>query len=139
MHKVFVFGTLKEGFPNFKTNKGRRLAGCYFTESSHCLYLIGERYVPWLVLDDVKGGNIKGEVFEVSQAALAEMDELEQVSHPDGYQRIEVNIVHEQTSESFKAFMYAKTSTQLDGVVIQAELKGEYTLEHAKQFRRRLS
>ncbi|WP_285414832.1 hypothetical protein [Variovorax sp. efr-133-TYG-130] len=28
---VFVFGTLKEGFPNFTTNRGKRVAGEFVT------------------------------------------------------------------------------------------------------------
>ena len=138
MYKVFVFGTLKEGFPNFKTNRGHRLAGTYFTESSYPLYLVGDRYVPWLVLDDGKGYKIKGEVFEVSKATLVEMDQLERVSHADGYQRIKLNIIQEETGGIFEAHVYGKTSAQLEDAVIQSRLKNEYTLEHAKRFRHRV-
>ena len=48
-HRVFVFGTLKEGFPNFATNRGRRIAGGFVTVQRYPLYLVGERFSPWLL------------------------------------------------------------------------------------------
>lgn len=137
MYKVFVFGTLKEGFPNFKTNKGNRLASTFLTKNTYPLYLIGDRYTPWLILDEGKGYQIKGEVYDVSEPVLAEMDELEQTAELDGYRRVELDIYCETTGKYFKGHVYGKTIDQLPGVEIQCELKGEYTLEHAKLFRRR--
>ena len=137
MYNVFVFGTLKEGFPNFKTNKGSRLAGSFLTKNTYPLYLIGDRYIPWLVLDEENGYQIKGEVYYVSEAALAEMDELEQISETDGYRRVELDVYCEKTGKGFKGQVYGKTLDQLPDVKIQCELKNEYTLEHAKLYRRR--
>ena len=137
MYKVFVFGTLKEGFPNFKTNKGSRLTGSFLTKNIYPLYLIGDRHTPWLVLDEENGYQIKGEVYSVSEAELAEMDELEQTSETDGYRRVELDIYCEITGKDFKGQVYGKTLDQLPGVKIQCELKNEYTLEHAKLYRRR--
>ena len=48
-HLVFVFGTLKDGFPNFATNRGTRLPGAFRTCSAYPLYLVGYRHVPWLL------------------------------------------------------------------------------------------
>ena len=47
-HLVFVFGTLKEGFPNFATNRGARVAGSFRTRAAYPLYLVGDRHVPWI-------------------------------------------------------------------------------------------
>ena len=41
-HLVFVFGTLKEGFPNFRINKGIRVVGEFVTVQRFPLHLIGE-------------------------------------------------------------------------------------------------
>ena len=46
---VFVFGTLKQGFPNAATNRGARWPGNFRTEAAFPLYLVGERHVPWLL------------------------------------------------------------------------------------------
>ena len=48
-HRVFVFGTLKEGFPNFATHRGTRVPGVFKTRPRLPLYLVGERHVPWLL------------------------------------------------------------------------------------------
>ena len=137
MYKVFVFGTLKEGFPNFKTNKGTRLTGRFVTKNTYPLYLIGDRYTPWLVLDDENGYQIKGEVYSVSEAVLAELDELEQTSETDGYRRVELDVYCEITDKNFKGQVYGKNLDQMTAVKIQCVLKNEYTLEHAKLYRRR--
>lgn len=80
-HLVFVFGTLKEGFPN----KGIRMAGTFLTKECYPLYLVGERHSPWLINAPGDGKRIVGQVFEVDQAALEAMDKLERISVPDGY------------------------------------------------------
>ena len=54
-HLVFVFGTLKEGYPNFATNRGRRIPGDFVTRERYPLYLMGERFSPWLVSSPAKG------------------------------------------------------------------------------------
>jgi gamma-glutamylaminecyclotransferase len=84
---VFVFGTLKAGFPNFAVNRGRRVGGVFRTVQPHPLYLVGERCVP--VMIDVPGSGqcVAGELYEVDAAALAAMDELEGVGRADGYHR----------------------------------------------------
>ncbi len=46
---VFVFGTLKAGFPNSGTNTGRREPGEFSTALAFPFYLVGERHSPWLL------------------------------------------------------------------------------------------
>src|SRR5215470_7038413 len=86
-HLVFVFGTLKEGFPNFATNRGVRMAGSFKTCAAYPLYLVGERHVPWLVNSPGTGARVSGQIFRVDRETLAAMDRLERVSEPDGYRR----------------------------------------------------
>lgn len=40
MHRVFVYGALKEGFPNFKSNNGTRYQGEFTTLETYPLYLV---------------------------------------------------------------------------------------------------
>src|ERR1700752_159350 len=91
-HLVFVFGTLKEGFPNFATNRGVRVAGSFRTCAAYPLYLVGERHVPWLINTPGTGVRVSGEIFRVDGAALAAMDKLERVSEADGYSRVVLEI-----------------------------------------------
>jgi gamma-glutamylaminecyclotransferase len=45
---VFVFGTLKDGFPNHSENEGKKIVGRFMTRDKYPLYLIGERfYLGW--------------------------------------------------------------------------------------------
>ena len=43
MPSLFVYGSLKEGFPNFHVNRGRRLAGDYRTALPYPLVLLDGR------------------------------------------------------------------------------------------------
>src|SRR4051812_338878 len=73
-HLVFVFGTLKEGFPNFATNRGQRVPGRFTTRAKYPLYLVGERHTPWLMDHPGVGMRVAGQVFRVDDATLAAMD-----------------------------------------------------------------
>lgn len=139
MQKVFVFGTLKEDFPNFKVNKGKRIRGDFRTLDAYPLYLVGERYVPWLVLDAGNGYRVRGEVYEVSDEALSEMDELEQVDETDGYTRMILAVRCDDAQHTFNAHVYVKTVDQLSGAQLRQQLEDEYTREHAVFFERRSS
>ena len=131
MHKIFVFGTLKEGFPNYGINKGSRLEGSYLTKNRYPLYLIGKRFSPWLVLDKGNGHNVRGQVFIVNDATLAEMDKLERINEVDGYRRIKLTVISEESAEKLVVFAYGKPVEQLDSADIRLELNGEYELEHS--------
>ncbi|WP_394180281.1 gamma-glutamylcyclotransferase family protein [Marinomonas posidonica] len=137
MKKVFVFGTLKEGFPNFRHNQGRRFRTEFVSQRAFLLYLVGERYSPWLILTPGLGHAIKGQVFEVTDEVLREMDLLERVNEIEGYQRAEIDVVCQQTGEVFRVFVYIKPSLSLSVHDIRMELKDEYLLEHAKLYRPR--
>ena len=134
MHQVFVYGTLKENFPNYNINKGKRLIGDYLTKGRYPLLIVGQRFTPWLMLDEGNGHHIRGQVFTVSDATLADMDMLESVTHLDGYSRIEMTVISEQSGEELLVFAYGKPLQQLQGVVIQSTLDGEYTVEHSLRY-----
>ena len=38
-HRIFVYGTLKQGFRNFHINRGTRLPGEFITEQAFPLYV----------------------------------------------------------------------------------------------------
>ena len=137
MHKIFVFGTLKEGFPNFKTNKGIRFRGDFETKDRYPLYLVGERFSPWLVLQSGNGHPVKGQVFEVSDDVLAEMDALERITAVDGYRKISIPVICLGSGEEIYVLAYGKPPEMLQGVEVMQELAGEYGLEHATLYRSR--
>ena len=135
---LFVFGTLKEGFPNFSMNGGRRLPGVYRTRQRYPLYLVGERCSPWLINTPGIGHHVLGQLFELEIGALGNMDRLERVDTPDGYRRqeIEVERVDQGVTHKLRADAYLKDVRLLEGQ-LRSELLTEYTPAHAVSYRRR--
>ncbi|MBI2749844.1 MAG: gamma-glutamylcyclotransferase [Burkholderiales bacterium] len=136
---VFVFGTLKEGFPNFATNQGVRIPGAFVTRERYPLYLVGERCSPWLVDQPGEGARVCGQVFEVDEAALAAMDALERVTEPDGYRRVAIEVVADgaQGGPTLRPFVYLKPAQHFDPSQARLGPLGEYTLEHVARYRPR--
>jgi len=138
--RVFVFGTLKEGFPNFHVNRGTRVPGDFVTVQPYPLYLIGERRSPWMLDQPGTGQNVRGQVFEVDDAALAQMDVLERVGEPDGYRRVrvEVAVAGQAGSAPLEVFAYLKEPAEFTAVAGDAiGPLAEYTHEHAVLYRTR--
>ncbi|SFM75452.1 gamma-glutamylcyclotransferase family protein [Variovorax sp. OV329] len=136
VHRVFVFGTLKEGFPNFATNRGRRLPGSFVTRERYPLYLVGERHSPWLVDRPGEGERVAGQVFEVSEEALAAMDALERIHAPDGYRRLRITVEAERGG-TFEVFAYLKQAGDLLAAEVRMGPLAEYKPEHAALYRPR--
>jgi len=134
---VFVFGTLKEGFPNYRANAGERLPGEFHTVEKYPLYLIGERYSPWLINCRGQGHHVRGQVFRVTDEALARMDLLERVSEPDGYQRVEilVELTGSKSGAAIAAYAYLKPRESMEGVSPNVGPLRVYTLENASLYR----
>ena len=135
MARIFVFGTLKEGFPNVAVNKGVRVEGRFRTRERFPLYLVGERHVPWMLESPGEGEHVAGELYDVDAEALAAMDRLERVGEPDGYQR--VTIMVESDGASQEAFAYLKPAQQLTPGMRRLGPLSEYTREHARLYRPR--
>ncbi len=131
LEKVFVFGTLKQGFPNHHINKGKRFRTEFETKDRYPLYLVGERFSPWPVLDEGQGHRVKGEVYSVTGEELAEMDKLERISEPDGYRRGNIQVPCCESHELIRVYVYGKPVEQLTDAKVRKELNGDYLLEHS--------
>ncbi len=137
MYAVFVFGTLKEGFPNSSANKGFRVSGEFLTKNQYPLYLVGERYSPWLVFSKGEGFQIRGQVFMVDEATLSDMDRLERIHQADGYRRVQLLVFSESTNEEMQVFVYVKPPEQLEGMLVQLGPIAEYELKHSSLYQKR--
>ncbi|WP_413112192.1 gamma-glutamylcyclotransferase family protein [Thaumasiovibrio sp. DFM-14] len=137
LDKVFVFGTLKEGFPNYHINNGTRLKGEFQTLNRYPLYLVGERNSPWLVLEEGEGWHVKGEVYSVTREALTNMDKLERILEPDGYQKETIQVRCCETEELIDVLVYGKTIKQIKNAKIRKILAGEYLIEHSILYQKR--
>jgi len=135
---VFVFGTLKQGFPNFGTNAGERLAGEFVTVQPHPLFLVGDRHSPWMLASPGQGLAVHGQVFGVDEAALARMDVLERTGEADGYQRVRLQVRDTRApAAALDVWAYLKDPDQLRPQDIRLGPLAEYTLAHAALYRSR--
>lgn len=137
LHRVFVFGTLKQGFPNFHVNRGRRLPGDFRTALAYPLYLVGERHSPWLLDQPGQGQPVRGQLFEVDDGVLADMDRLERVTEPDGYRRVAMVVVDEADGRRLEVQAYLKDPGQLVAALARVGPLPEFTLAHAALYRPR--
>ena len=135
MPPLFVYGSLKQGFPNFHVNQGRRLPGDFRTLQPYPLYLIGGR-LPALLPAPGQGLQVQGQLFEVSAEALARMDALERVGEPGGYRRelIEVQAMDAAAPAAIAAYVYLQAQAMLDLGTHLGPLS-LYTLDHARSLR----
>ena len=138
-HLVFVYGTLKEDFPNFAKNTGTRLPGLFTTAQRYPFYLVGERFSPWLVNRHGEGERVRGQVFEVDAPALAAMDTLERITEADGYRRVLLALepVPAHNGNRLQAFAYLKQAEYFAPSPANIGPLREYTQEHAALYRRR--
>ena len=134
---VFVFGTLKSGFPNFATNRGVQVGGVFVTCQPYPLYLVGERHSPWLMDEPGSGLRVAGELFRVDAESLAAMDKLERITQPDGYRRVLVDVECAETAACHQAYVYLKPPGQLGAAQIRKGPLAAYTLDHASLYRPR--
>eukprot|EP00161_Ancyromonas_sigmoides_P002062 TRINITY_DN11808_c0_g1_i1.p2 TRINITY_DN11808_c0_g1~~TRINITY_DN11808_c0_g1_i1.p2 ORF type:complete len:159 (+),score=35.90 TRINITY_DN11808_c0_g1_i1:611-1087(+) len=140
---VFVYGTLKRGFPNhdfLARAEGARLV-CDSAQTREPIALVvgGPRHVPYLIARSAPGSldgasRVAGEVYAVDPAALALLDKLEGVSS-GRYARVPMELL--DSAEIPTAFAYVWTregsAEPFEGWAQQPRL-AEYTQEHASEY-----
>jgi gamma-glutamylaminecyclotransferase len=136
---VFVFGTLKQGYPNFPTNRGTRVTGDFITVERYPLYLMSNRFSPWLVFLPGEGEQVVGQLFEVNESTLDAMDFLERVAEPDGYRRVSIDVERVDGPPGLKRLVhaYVKAPEHFLPAEVRAGPLREYTMEHAILYKSR--
>lgn len=99
MERLFVYGTLKRGFGNHDLLSESRFLGKAVTKDKYALYESG---IPF-VFKYQPVSRIKGEVYEVSNDTLTNIDALE--GHPYWYRREKVPVILEDGRE-MEAWIY---------------------------------
>lgn len=93
MHQVFVYGTLKRGYPNAHVGMPRAtFLGNYRTVERYPLVIGGRWFVPNLLDEPGSGFQVTGEAYAVDETVLAELDNLESTHVPTGYRRLEIAV-----------------------------------------------
>lgn len=131
--KVFVYGTLKQGFRNQHWN-GARLIGRYRSLQRYPLLVLGPSYLPWLSEQPGQGERVLGELYEADAVQLAKMDELEQLDKPDWYRRGEIELEPEGGGEILTALVYFGSPVRAAREDVHAGPMAEYTMAVEQRF-----
>lgn len=136
---LFIYGTLKEGFPNHGLNQGRRVAGTFRTRERFPLYVVRlphEDRAPWLVHRPGEGHQVTGEVYAVDVEALPDIDHFEEVGLPTGYRRVEIDLeAGPDHATPLRAQAYMKAADQLPACLDREGPFPEYTRALAVGYR----
>lgn len=117
MHKVFVFGTLKRGFPNHAEGMvGQVCLGRYRTALAYPLVVAGRWFSPVMMPEPGTGHRVTGELYEVDDATLAKLDIIESVHLPTGYHRESIDVVSLEDGSTVQAWVYFKDRQRVDSI-----------------------
>lgn len=112
MYPLFVYGTLKRGFPNCDLMKGAHFVGEYQTKDKLPLVIDGPWNIPYLIEKPGMGHHVRGEVFLVNDEQLSLLDRFEGVPHH--YLRKQIVVVSSSRNSNSPAeiecFVYMKAS-----------------------------
>lgn len=114
---MFVYGSLKRGFSHSRLMDRATYIGEFRTLRRYPLVVAGKSLSPYLLDIPEKGSRVKGEVYAVDDALLADLDHLERVGSGSRYTR-RVTKVSSCADRAFVAdvFIYFK-SNELDAIV----------------------
>lgn len=129
MTRVFVYGTLKKGQPNYfrmfnDTNRTAEFLGSALTTEKYPLVIAGKYNIPFLLNIPDQGKRVYGEIYKVDDEMLKFLDAFESV--PTMYQRTVVKLEVKEwvgkiegeevlsPGNITEAFMYSTTTYQPD-------------------------
>ncbi len=108
-HLIFVYGTLKRGFPNHAPMlSGERLLGLYRTREALPMVISGRWFSPVVFPERGIGHRVVGELYALDDAKLAAMDHLESVHLPSGYIREAIEVEPADGGAAVTAWIYMK-------------------------------
>jgi gamma-glutamylaminecyclotransferase len=109
MVKIIAVGTLKRGFPlhNEGLSDGTYL-GQYRTRERLPMVVAGPWYAPMVLDQPGNGLQIRGELYEISEASLSRLDDLESVGQP-GNTRTVVEVEPIGSGHACRAILYVKS------------------------------
>ncbi len=128
MHRVFVYGTLKRGFPNHDAwMKDYLCIGRFRTCDAFPLVVGGTWFSPYLIAEPGVGVPVFGEVFELDDRGLEVLDAIEGTDVANGYRRIGIAVEDADGGAPFDAWTYVKDRAAIEG--IHSGPMAEYALD----------
>ena len=109
MDKLFVYGTLKQGYPLHGILRGQEFLGNYKTEPRFKLVTLGA--FPAMIPARTEGVEVLGEVYRVDEDTLAYLDIVERVSQ-GLYRRLYLPM-HDQLNSKIKAWAYVSFNASM--------------------------
>jgi gamma-glutamylaminecyclotransferase len=83
MITLFVYGTLKRGFPLHESGlTGARFMGPYRTVNNYPLYVAGPWFTPMMLDEPGVGMRVEGELYEIEDDRLPLLDVMEHIGEP---------------------------------------------------------
>ncbi|RWL50252.1 gamma-glutamylcyclotransferase [Mesorhizobium sp. M2E.F.Ca.ET.209.01.1.1] len=113
---VFVFGTLKRGFPLHDEGlSGARFIGPYRTKKRYPMLIAGPRIAPMMFNEPGSGLHVSGELYALDERALAKLDSIESVGKPGNF-RILVEVEPLAGGPGTLAHAYMKSRSLADPI-----------------------
>jgi gamma-glutamylaminecyclotransferase len=107
--KLFVFGTLKKGFPlHSPALDGAHLVGRYRTLLRFRMLVAGPWFAPMMFPEPGAGHRVLGELYSIEEHHLERIDAVESVGIP-GNLRIEIEVEPMEGGRPQLAFVYVKS------------------------------
>ena len=107
---LFVFGTLKKGFPlHAPMLDGGLYIGNFRTVLPYPMLIAGPWFAPMMLPEPGTGHRVRGELYRVEEAHLRRIDAVESVGIR-GNHRIEIEAEPLEGGQQVLAFAYAKSA-----------------------------
>jgi gamma-glutamylaminecyclotransferase len=114
--KVFVYGTLKRGFPNHTYMQGATFIAEAATVDPYPLVVGGQWFTPYLMPEKGVGHRVRGELWDVPEAMMPALDDLESTHLPNGYWRHRIAVMPAGAHEAVEAWVYFRERRHIAGI-----------------------
>jgi gamma-glutamylaminecyclotransferase len=116
MIRLFVYGTLKRGFPLHAIGlAGQRFIGMYRTVMNHPMLVAGPWFTPMMLNEPGLGFRVCGELYEVEDDKLTSLDAIEHIGER-GHSRMSIEVEPAGGGASCDADVYFKVRELADPV-----------------------
>ena len=116
MHKFFIYGTLKNGFPNYDEYLLDKFFICKCkTIDPYPLVVANKYYSPVLINERGNGVIVSGELYEIDNLTIELLDSLEGVGTDCGYTKYTIDILTD-SGEATKGYAYMKDRESLTAI-----------------------
>ncbi|POH30431.1 MULTISPECIES: gamma-glutamylcyclotransferase family protein [Sinorhizobium] len=105
---VFIFGTLKKGFPLHRRGLAHAAYfGPYGTAANYPMLVAGPWFAPMMFHEPGSGLRVSGELYAIDPATLERLDRMESIGKPGNFRR-RIRVVPRRHGCRCEAFAYFK-------------------------------